>query len=47
MSGINHFGTGLMLVICDLSGLLGLFPVIGLALVVVFLLPTSVPIHSF
>ena len=40
-------GTGVMLVLGGLSVLLGLFPVVGLALIVVFLLPTSVVIHNF
>ena len=39
-------GTGVMLVLGGLSVLLRLFPVIGLALIVVFLLPTSVLIHN-
>ena len=40
-------GTGVMLVLGGLSVLLGLFPVVGLVLIVVFLLPTSVIIHNF
>lgn len=40
-------GTGVILVLGGLSVLLGLFPVIGLLLIVVFLLPTSVLIHNF
>jgi putative oxidoreductase len=40
-------GTGVMLVLGGLSVLLGLFPVVGLVLIVVFLLPTSVLIHNF
>jgi len=40
-------GTGVILVLGGLSVLLGLFPVVGLVLIVVFLLPTSVPIHNF
>ena len=40
-------GTGVMLVLGGLSVLLGLFPVVGLVLIVVFLLPTSVVIHNF
>ena len=40
-------GTGVMLVFGGLSVLLGLFPVVGLVLIVVFLLPTSVIIHNF
>ena len=36
-----------MLVLGGLSVLLGLFPVVGLVLIVVFLLPTSVIIHNF
>ncbi|CAA9406544.1 MAG: hypothetical protein AVDCRST_MAG22-1582 [uncultured Rubrobacteraceae bacterium] len=40
-------GTGVMLVLGGLSVLLGLFPIVGLVLIVVFLLPTSVLIHNF
>ncbi len=40
-------GTGVMLVLGGLSVLLGLFPVVGLILIIVFLLPTSVLIHNF
>jgi putative oxidoreductase len=40
-------GTGVMLVLGGLSVLLGLFPVVGLVLIIVFLLPTSVLIHDF
>ena len=40
-------GTGVMLVLGGLSVLLGLFPVLGLILLIVFLVPTSVLIHNF
>jgi len=40
-------GTGVMLVLGGLSVLLGLFPVLGLILLIVFLVPTSVLIHDF
>jgi uncharacterized membrane protein YphA (DoxX/SURF4 family) len=40
-------GTGVMLVLGGLSVLLGLFPVLGLILLIVFLIPTSVLIHNF
>ncbi len=40
-------GTGVILVLGGLSVLLGLFPVVGLILIIVFLLPTSVLIHNF
>ena len=40
-------GTGVTLVLGGLSVPLGLFPVVGLVLIVVFLLPTSVLIHNF
>lgn len=40
-------GTGVMLVLGGLSVLLGLFPVLGLLLLIVFLVPTSVLIHNF
>ena len=40
-------GTGVMLVLGGVSVLLGLFPVVGLVLIVAFLLPTSVLIHNF
>lgn len=40
-------GTGVMLVLGGISVLLGLFPVVGLVLIVVFLVPTSVLIHNF
>lgn len=40
-------GTGVMLVLGGLSVLLGLFPVVGLVLIVVFLLPASVLFHDF
>ena len=40
-------GTGVILVLGGISVLLGLFPVAGLVLIVVFLLPTSVLIHNF
>ena len=39
-------GTGVMLVLGGLSVLLGLFPVLGLILLIVFLVPTSVLIHD-
>lgn len=40
-------GTGVMLVLGGLSVLLGLFPALGLLLLIVFLVPTSVLIHDF
>ena len=40
-------GTGVMLVLGGLSVLLGLFPVLGLILLIVFLVPTSMLIHDF
>jgi putative oxidoreductase len=40
-------GTGVMLVLGGISVLLGLFPVPGLLLLVVFLVPASVLMHNF
>ncbi len=47
MAYLAVVGTGVMLVLGGLSVMLGLFPVVGLVLIVVFLLPTSVLIHNF
>lgn len=40
-------GTGVLLVLGGLSVLLGLLPVLGLTLLIVFLVPTSVLMHDF
>jgi len=46
-SYLTVVGTGVMLVLGGLSVLLGLFPVLGLILLIVFLVPTSMLIHDF
>ena len=40
-------GTGVMLVLGGASVLLGLFPVVGLLLLILFLVPASVLMHNF
>ncbi len=40
-------GSGVMLVLGGLSVLLGLFPVLGLLLLILFLVPTSLLMHNF
>ena len=40
-------GTGVMLVLGGLSVLLGFLPVLGLLLLILFLVPTSVLMHNF
>ncbi len=40
-------GTGVMMGLAGLSFITGLYPTIGVALVVIFLIPTSVMIHNF
>ena len=40
-------GTGVILLVGGLSMLLGLYPVIGIALLIIFLLGVSVQIHDF
>ncbi len=40
-------GSGVLLVLGGASVLLGLFPILGLLLLILFLVPTSVLIHNF
>jgi putative oxidoreductase len=40
-------GTGAMLILGGLSLLLGLYPVVGVALIVLFLVPTTFTMHAF
>ena len=44
---LSVFGTGVMLVLGGLSVLLGLFPILGLLLLILFLVPTSLLMHNF
>ena len=44
---LSVIGSGVLLVLGGASVLLGLFPVLGLLLLIVFLVPTSVLIHNF
>lgn len=45
--GLAVIGTGVMLVAGGLSVLLGFLPIVGLLLLVLFLVPTSVLMHNF
>lgn len=45
--GLAVIGTGIMLVAGGLSVLLGLLPIVGLLLLILFLIPTSVLMHDF
>lgn len=40
-------GTGVLLMLGGLSLLLGIYPVVGVALIVIFLLPTTFMMHNF
>lgn len=40
-------GSGVLILLGGLSVLLGLYPIIGLILIIVFLVPTSVIMHNF
>ena len=44
---LSVVGTGVMLVLGGLSVLLGLFPILGLLLLILFLVPTSLLMHNF
>jgi uncharacterized membrane protein YphA (DoxX/SURF4 family) len=45
--GLAVIGTGVLLVAGGLSIVLGFLPVVGLALLILFLIPTSVMMHNF
>ena len=45
--GLAVIGTGVLLVLGGASVVLGLFPVIGLLLLVIFLVPTALMMHNF
>ncbi len=45
--GLAVGGTGVMLVLGGLSVVLGLLPVLGLLLLILFLIPTSLMMHNF
>lgn len=45
--GLAVIGTGAMLVLGGLSVLLGFWPILGLLLLILFLVPTSVLMHNF
>lgn len=45
--GLAVIGTGVMLVLGGLSVLLGFLPILGLLLLILFLIPTSVLMHNF
>ena len=45
--GLAVIGSGVMLVLGGLSVILGLLPILGLWLLILFLVPTSVIMHNF
>ena len=45
--GLGVVGSGVLLVLGGLSVLLGVFPILGLLLLIIFLVPASVLMHNF